>query len=244
MQELPSSLVWSLLLPLLLLLTAPCASSSSAAPAATAAVAVAATASSSSPPGAAFDLRVEYAPCPVAGVGVKRPRFSWALSHPDRAAFQSAYHVLVALEQQQSTAVSVSGSEDGGGVVWDSGVVTSNNTIGIACGVDLDSDTAYTLSVVWLDHNSVAAPTATGSFSTALLDPANEWAAAGWLVVPEPNSSSDSAAASSSSSAPGVVAPAAAPRNQFRATLTVPNERGAISRATCFVCGLGCVLAR
>ncbi len=115
-----------------------------------------ATARAALPP-AASALRVESVACPVAGVGVWRPRFGWALTHPDRNARQTAYRVTVA----ETTA---------GAVVWDSGTVASNATIGVQCGVDLTSDTSYKVTVAWTDHNGVTAPAATGAFTTALLN--------------------------------------------------------------------------
>lgn len=63
----------------------------------------------------ATDLRVEQLPCPTI-VGVARPSFSWKLLHPSRGASQSAYHVTVSAS---------------GKMVWDSGVVPSNVTLGV-----------------------------------------------------------------------------------------------------------------
>jgi len=112
-------------------------------------------------PLAATDLRVESMPCPVYAIGVKTPRFSWTLAHTQRGAFQTSYKVTV------STTSLTNGTTL---IVWDSGTVSSNSTIGVQCGTALQSDTAYEVSVVWTDSNGVSAPPSTATFTTALLD--------------------------------------------------------------------------
>ena len=169
------------------------------------------TTSATSTPPPAHRLAVEYAPCPVVGVGVKRPRFSWSLTHPDRNASQSSYHITVTS--------SGTTQQHGATVVWDSGVVQSNATIGIQMATSLESDTSYTVSVVWTDHNGIAAAAASGAFTTALLDQA-DWGNSSWLSLPDTPTGIDT-------------------RNQFRANLEIPASRGQIARATCFVSGLG-----
>ena len=71
----------------------------------------------------ANDLRAEHMPCPTI-VGVPQPIFSWKLLHPSRGASQSAYHVVVA-------------AVEGGKVLWDSGVVSSNATVGVRTPMQL-----------------------------------------------------------------------------------------------------------
>ena len=116
------------------------------------------------------DIRVEYVSCPVYGVQVERPRFSWSLKHSQRGATQNNYRVVV-------TAAGNGGARLSGGnpmtrasnVVWDSGVVHSTQTIGVQCGASLKSDTTYSVSVTWTDHNNATSTPAVGTFTTALM---------------------------------------------------------------------------
>ena len=61
--------------------------------------------------GVAVRLRTEYLENPIS-IDIPAPRFSWALSHPERGEFQTTYHIVV------STAPAVGNPA----VVWDSGV--------------------------------------------------------------------------------------------------------------------------
>ena len=114
---------------------------------------------------AAIDLRVEYAAMPVIGVQTMRPRLSWTLVQPNgvRGTLQSAYRVQVSA----TAAANVT--------VWDSSWVASNSTLGIQCSTALSSDTTYAVAVQWKDQVGQLAPTATGSFATALLSPLSDW---------------------------------------------------------------------
>ena len=158
------------------------------------------------PPLPAVDLRVEHVVLPVTGVQTQRPRYGWSLVQPQgvRGTTQSAYRVT--LRQVVSDAV-----------VWDSGRVYSNVTTGVTCGVDLMSDSEYILSVQWWDQTGAQAPPAEESFSTALLDPVNDWAGSQWLTLP---------------------GGAGDRRNQFRSTITLPPNTP-IVRGSCFISGLG-----
>lgn len=167
----------------------------------------------SPPPPAAEDLRVEYAPAPRA-VAAQRPRFSWTLRHPQRGAAQTRYRVQVLIRSSSNTDVSSAGTR------WDSGIVVSNATLGVRCGVALTSDTEYTLSVAWADHNGAWAPPALSSFATALLL-SSDWEGTRWLTLPNVGNGS-----------------ALDPRNQFRGTFMLPAGARA-QRGTCFVAGLG-----
>jgi hypothetical protein len=165
-------------------------------------------------PPAAQDLRVEYAPSPRA-VAARRPRFSWTLRHPQRGAMQTRYRIRV---------TTVTGSRGGVGsapvLLWDSGVVVANTTLGVRCGADLASDAEYTLSVAWADHAGAWAPPAHSSFATALLH-SSDWAGTQWLTLPNLGN--------------GTVLD---PRNQFRGTFALPTG-AEVQRGTCFVAGLG-----
>lgn len=153
-------------------------------------------------PPAAVGLRVEYAQTPVYNVGVRHPRFSWSLVHPLRGATQHAFRVTV---------YEVSANA----VVWDSGTVHSNTTLGVRCATALQSDTAYRMTVVWTDATMLWSPPAVALFSTALLDQ-SDWDGVHWLTLPDGNDT----------------------RSQFRARLSLPLDR-TVSRATCFISGLG-----
>eukprot|EP01043_Picozoa_sp_COSAG02_P061604 COSAG02_NODE_8311_length_2621_cov_2.488105_1_plen_812_part_10 len=172
-----------------------------AAAAAAAAAAVSPPGRSSAPP-AAIDLRVEYAETPVHNVGVRHPRFSWSLVHPQRGAAQHSFRVTVHEVGEAA-------------VVWDSGVVKSNATLGVRCDTALTSDTAYQMTVVWSDATALWAPPAVAHFSTALLAE-SDWDGVHWLTLPDGNDT----------------------RSQFRATIALPLAT-TVTRATCFVSGLG-----
>ena len=164
------------------------------------------------PPLPAVDLRVEYAAMPVVGVQTKRPRFGWTLVQAEgvRGTLQSAYSVQV------STAKAATTAEQEQDVVWDSKTVESNNTIGIQCGIDLMSDTTYTVTVQWTDQAGQHAPPATASFSTSLLSPSSDWKEAKWISLASQNDT----------------------RNQFRGTITIPSTT-TVARAACYISGLG-----
>ncbi|MCW8375935.1 family 78 glycoside hydrolase catalytic domain [Streptomyces justiciae] len=85
---------------------------------------------------------VEYAE-QLLGTDVERPRLSWELSAPGSGARQSAYQVQVALEPHKFAT----------GPVWDSGRVTSDQSVGVPYGGPaLDARTRYHWRVrVWDD---------------------------------------------------------------------------------------------
>ena len=148
---------------------------------------------------------------PVVGVQTKRPRFGWTLVQAEgvRGTLQSAYSVQV------STAKAATTAEQEQDVVWDSKTVESNNTIGIQCGIDLMSDTTYTVTVQWTDQAGQHAPPATASFSTSLLSPYSDWKEAKWISLASQNDT----------------------RNQFRGTITIPSTT-TVARAACYISGL------
>ncbi len=117
----------------------------------------------------ASNVRVEY--LDNGAIDVALPRFSYELSSPDRAVAQSAYRILIA-------------SVTADALVWDSGVVSSTATTGIAyAGAPLVSDASYNVSITWTDATGASAPPAFGAFSTGLFSQA-EWAPADWIGCP------------------------------------------------------------
>ena len=112
-------------------------------------------------------LRVEYLSAPL-GIDVSRPRFSWALVHPDRGQVASSYRIVV---------TSVLSSD----VVWDSGTVLSNRSVNIPySGVALPPDSDFSWSVVCGNTHGMFTSPAQSNFSTALYGP-NAWQGAEWI---------------------------------------------------------------
>eukprot|EP00943_MAST-04B_sp_MAST-4B-sp1_P004446 g4446.t1 len=152
------------------------------------------------------DLRVEYVPVPVFGVSVRKPRFSWALPSGEgvkRGVYQTAYRIILENEQMNL-------------IIWDSGIVKSNNTLHIKTPNDLNSDTSYKFYVIWYNNiNNIASPKATGYFTTALMEE-SDWGNSTWITLPGNNDT----------------------RNQFRTGLFIPNDT-VVNRGTCFISGLG-----
>jgi alpha-L-rhamnosidase len=102
---------------------------------------------------------------------VPAPRFSWALVHPTRGQFQSAYHIVV------TSAAPAGGTP----VVWDSGTVASNKSLNVPYGGQpLRPDADYAWTVTWADSTGALSAPATAAFSTGLLAPA-DWQGAGWV---------------------------------------------------------------
>jgi hypothetical protein len=82
----------------------------------------AAVAAHAAPAHTAYRLRTMYLDSPI-NIDAPAPRFSWALSHPDHGAVQTAFEVVV------STAPPKGGPAPT--VVWDSGRVSGNKTLNI-----------------------------------------------------------------------------------------------------------------
>ena len=124
----------------------------------------------------AVGLEVEHATEPLT-VDTASPRFSWKLSHPQRAQRQLSFRVVVTMT---TTAAGP------GDVVWDSGAVASNATHVLYPGAGagarvLPSDTDFSWSVVWADATGSPSRAATSTFSTALLGGVPDWHGAEWL---------------------------------------------------------------
>ncbi len=115
-------------------------------------------------------LRCEYLKNPEA-VDVTSPRFAWVLNHTERSQNQSAYQIQVGRNARFQ-----------GDLVWDSGRVTSNDSIQVAFGgKPLISDTDYFWRVRYWDKSSSESPwSEIASFSTGLFTPA-DWTAK-WIT--------------------------------------------------------------
>jgi len=87
-------------------------------------------------------LRVEYKTNPL-GLDVKAPRLFWQIQAERRAVMQSAYEIRVAASERDLARK--------GGVLWDSGRVASDQSIGVAyAGPALQSSRRYFWQVrIW-----------------------------------------------------------------------------------------------
>lgn len=133
------------------------------------------------------DCTVEHRTSPL-GIDAAQPRFGWSLSSTAQQQRQAAYQVQV------------SSNGAGGGDVWDSGRVASDQQIDIAYGGPaLASLTRYPWRVrVWDTQGRAGAWSTPQWFETGLMAPADEWRAAfvggaagpdlsgaGWIWYPE-----------------------------------------------------------
>ena len=137
------------------------------------------------------------------------PRFSWVLQHADRGTVQRSYRIIVNASASRA-------------LVWDSGVVTSPSTIGVAyAGSPLVSNTWYSWTVVWTDGAGAAAPPASPAFfATGLLTQA-EWAGSSWIGCTQPARTNGGP-------------------NQVRGVFTLALPAGVtITQARAYVTGLG-----
>jgi alpha-L-rhamnosidase len=126
-------------------------------------------------------LRVDHLPpsgsvgSPLTVVQNVAPQFSWALNHHRRAARQIAFRLLVNETKSRGTDV----------VVWDTGVVESDQSVGVvyAGATPLASDADYAWTVTWRDEiGTWSSWSETAEFSTGLLAPANaDWAGTAWV---------------------------------------------------------------
>lgn len=124
---------------------------------------------SSTTPVVLDDLRVEHEKSPL-GIDVPRPRLSWKLRGGPRATRQSAYQIIVATslsDLRQRTRLS-----------WDSGRVSSDQSIGVLYdGEPLRSRAAYFWTVrVWTATNALSEWAEPGEWEVGLLEP-SDWTA-------------------------------------------------------------------
>jgi hypothetical protein len=104
-------------------------------------------------------------------VGVEgTPSFSWRMESDVRGQAQTAYHVTLAKDSSMTD------------VVWDSGKVTGDISVGITCGAALESLTKYYWQTGVWDKDGNYTESGTAFFETGLLDN-TLWSGAEWIQV-------------------------------------------------------------
>ncbi|MFF3501862.1 family 78 glycoside hydrolase catalytic domain [Streptomyces sp. NPDC003247] len=130
-------------------------------------------------------LTVEHRTEPL-GVDAARPRFGWRMESPVRGRRQTAYRILVASSAERLAR----GRAD----VWDSGRVTSADSVAVPYGGEpLGRSTRYHWTVrAWDEKGRPVTGAPTASFETGLLgtDGVTGWDGARWITMAgkEPNS--------------------------------------------------------
>jgi len=117
---------------------------------------------------AIVNLKTDGLTDPV-GIDSQQPAFSWQMQSDEIGAAQSAYHIVV--------------QDDAQNTVWDSGVVESavSNEI-LYEGETLNPSSQYTWNVTVTDQNGTDIQSGTASFETSLLDSTFEaWDGAQWI---------------------------------------------------------------
>ncbi len=111
-----------------------------------------------------YDLQTEYMTTPL-GTDETAPRFSWKMQSSAIGECQTAYRITVATDEQMTN------------VVWNSGKVVSDASVGIEYeGEALLSRTRYYWTVEVWNKDGVALDKATSWFETALLN-SSDWSA-------------------------------------------------------------------
>ncbi len=101
-----------------------------------------------------YDFRIEYRTNPE-GLVVKQPRFSWKIASEEKNVVQTSWHLTVVCE---------------GNTVWDSGVVSSSQSVLIPYGgKNLDEEKKYEVTLQIEDHYGNQAQ-ASASFTTGIFD--------------------------------------------------------------------------
>ena len=126
-------------------------------------------------------LMVEHLQAPLAPnvlvVDTARPRFAFvphaADQHPGAGVEMTAFRIVV----------SEDGAEGNAAPAWDSGVVNESAVVGVKCGSDLKTLSAYTWSAQWWSSTSASpSPKSTSKFE---LGPSEkDWASSQWLGAP------------------------------------------------------------
>ncbi|MDL2278225.1 glycoside hydrolase family 78 protein [Parabacteroides sp. OttesenSCG-928-G07] len=119
------------------------------------------------------NLKVTALEAPL-GIDIKQPDFSWLMQSNTIGIKQTSYQVIVAADSKFAN------------VVWDSGVIDSNQSVGILYGStgnagQLTPETDYFWKVNITD-NKGGIHQATSSFSTGLMNPSiSAWGGAQWI---------------------------------------------------------------
>ena len=133
-----------------------------------AAALLAASPASAAPVPAVENLRVEYFQSPLA-VSTTTPRFSWELPPGlPRGVGQQSYQITI---MRQFTDWSP---------VWNSGVVESDATHGIACNKTLEANGLYNVIVRWTSTAGDHSATAVSAFGIGPME-AKDWSGAQWI---------------------------------------------------------------
>jgi alpha-L-rhamnosidase len=129
-------------------------------------------------------LRCEYLENPL-GIDKASPQLSWLSDNSERNWEQAAYQILVALSPEELDA--------GKGVVWDSGKINSNESVGIAyAGPALESRRRYYWKVrVWDSRSRVSESRELALWEMGLLNRA-DWKAH-WISWRNPEAETDRA---------------------------------------------------
>lgn len=122
------------------------------------------------------NLRCEQLTNPI-GIGVKQPRFSWALQSEERSVVQAAYEITV------------NAGPNGRNIVWSSGKITSSQSLNIPYeGKTLQAGKRYAWLVrVWDKFGNVSRWSESASFQMAFLNN-SDWKAQ-WIVADQPDES-------------------------------------------------------
>ncbi|MCL2843809.1 MAG: hypothetical protein FWE28_10235 [Oscillospiraceae bacterium] len=139
-----------------------------------------AIASADTPTVSVINPRIESVENPI-GMDVEIPFFSWALESDARGVVQESYRILVAPTQAALEVGNLA-------LVWDSGVVNSNNTIGVRYkGDPVEARTRYYWRVISETNIGTAIWDQTAFWETGLLDDSHDpWDDVGahWITAP------------------------------------------------------------
>ncbi len=137
---------------------------------------------------ASMNLQCDWLPTPL-GLDDLHPRFSWQMQSRRTGAAQTAYRITVALNPGKLQGK----AQDG--VVWDSGRVSSNESVGIEYGgAPLQPGTRYYWQVrTWDEHDQPVRPSEPSWWESGLLTPSG-WKAQ-WISGETTTEREDRAAA-------------------------------------------------